>query len=160
LRRAATLFLAWHGAAVLVTGAAPSIKDPLWPLFGWYGEGLAMTNTWGMFGKPPRVDEVLVIAKQRDGTSYELSTNWTSERDIVARIFDARLRKIQTQVVEDELRPRLAEHFLRYFCRSATERDPSVTSVELRLVQPPGGSDPLPPGTHSILERRCDGEPG
>jgi hypothetical protein len=157
LRYAAVAFAVWHATAVLVTGAEPNYRDYVWPLFSWYGDGLAMTNTWGMFGKPPRMDEVLVLAHRRDGASYELSTNWTSERIGFERVADVRLRKVQTQVALPDLRNRFGRHFLAYYCRQAVARDPSVVRVELRVEQPAGApSADFNPGTHTLLVERCN----
>lgn len=156
LAPAALVFVLWHATVVLVTGAPPPYRDYVWPLFSWYADGLAMTNTWGMFGKPPRVDQVLVLARRRDGTSYELSTNWTSERMGFERITDVRLRKIQSQVALPDLRKRFGRHFLAYFCRQARKTDPAVVRVELRVEQPAGAPNAeFNPGTHTLLERRC-----
>jgi hypothetical protein len=153
---AAVGFVLWHTTAVLVTGAAPGFRDRVWQAFDWYGEGLTLTNTWGMFGKAPRADEVLVVAHRRDGTSYDLSTNWTSRRGGYRRIVDVRLRKIQTQVALADHLQRFGRPFLRYFCREARAEDPEIVRVELRVIQPPGlESAEFNPGTHNLLEEQC-----
>jgi hypothetical protein len=119
LRGAATAFTIYHLTAVLLGGAVPSFRRHFAPAFAFYQDGLKMTNSWGMFGKPPLTDNVLIEAEKKDGTKVIVSTTRASDRTLFERVRDVRIRKIQAKLGEAGDRSRIGMSYLDYFCRKA-----------------------------------------
>ncbi len=159
LRGAATAFTIYHLTAVLLGGAVPSVRRHFAPLFGFYQDGLKMTNSWGMFGKPPLTDNVIVEAEQKDGTKVIVSTTRASDRPLFERIRDVRIRKIQAKLADGNDRNRIGMSYLDYFCRKgrAEGRDlRGVRAIEIvHELRDDRGNVTRRPGQKTILTRWC-----
>jgi hypothetical protein len=125
-------FCLLHLTAVLVRGLPPAARDLVWPAFAWYGDGLRMTNTWGMFSLPPKTEQVNVVGVTRAGESVELSRVQQATKQLLDRVTDVRLRKIQNRLREKEVRDHWGKDYLRYFCR----QHPELSRVSLVLEAP------------------------
>ncbi|HTJ84931.1 MAG TPA: hypothetical protein VL400_24605 [Polyangiaceae bacterium] len=119
LRALAIAFTIYHFGGVLVGGALPNVRRVFSPIFGFYADGLKMTNSWGMFGRPPNNDNVILEAEKRDGTRVVVSTTKAPDRGLWERIRDVRIRKIQGKLAENGDGARFGQTFLDYYCRDA-----------------------------------------
>ncbi len=126
VRAALSAFTLYHVFAMLVNGAAPEFKNHLVYAFGAYDEALKMTNSWGMFGKPPTATHV-IIEGESEGSWRLLSSTRASDRSWRDRVRDLRLRKIQGKLADPADRARLGNHLLAYACRS----NPGIRTVRL-----------------------------
>lgn len=140
-RVAAAVVVLVHATCVLVTGAPDWFRDRVWGAIAWYGDGLRMTNKWGMFSKPPRRAEVVVLADPRGGEPFELSTNLQTRRGPWERVVDTRIRKIQGNAIREENRHHYSQTMLEYYCRLARERDPRVWRTRVEVRTPEGLDD-------------------
>jgi len=134
---------------MLLRGLPPKLRDRVWPAFFWYGDGLRMTNTWGMFSRPPLNTQVNVIGVTRSGERITLSGVQQSTKGLRQRVVDLRLRKIQSRLQEPEVRDHWGEDYLRYFCRAEGSR--ALVRV-LLVLDEPGKSLETP------LEVTCSGQ--
>jgi len=116
VRVVGALALVYHLAAVLVAGAAGPPRDLLGPYFHFYGSGLRMTDSWGMFGKPPVTTNVVVEGEERPGVFVPLVTSRADDRSPLERLRDVRIRKIQTKLTDAGDRKRWGDAYLAYFC--------------------------------------------
>lgn len=144
-------FIALHLAASLLRGAPPAVRDILWPAFAWYGDGLRMTTTYGMFSRKGSDISVVVYGVDASGQRHLLSHSSQTERGARRRVTDVRLRKFQRHLIEEEHRRRYGRPTLLYFCRTAK---PSPKRVELELVHP-GGDLTAPERRELVLSLRC-----
>jgi len=133
---AAVVLVVLHLGSALLAGAPHALRDRLWPLVAWYADGLRMTNTWGMFARPPPVQDVVIVGERHDGTTIELATAIASRRTWFQRIADARLRKIQSKLAKEDDRHEFGREYLAYFCREAGRSVRPLERVQLR-VDPP-----------------------
>lgn len=130
IRGALTAFTLYHVVAMLIGGTINDIKRPVAVVFQAYDEGFRMTNSWGMFGKPPTTTHVLLEAEKADGTKILLSTTRAGDRTWFERLRDLRIRKIQSKLTENDDRVRWGTAYLDYFCRLArAEYGPDVKAV-------------------------------
>ncbi|HSC88784.1 MAG TPA: hypothetical protein VLC09_15990 [Polyangiaceae bacterium] len=129
----ATAFVLLHVTAVLVRGAPKKWREPLNPLVAWYGEGLRMTDTWGMFSLPPKDKLVSVIGIKENGDRIEISHVQQNERDFLQRIRDTRLRKIQTKLADEKSRNHWGWGYVKYFCKDALERGIPLRRIQLEV---------------------------
>lgn len=146
---AAGVLVVLHLGSALLAGAPHALRDPLWPLVAWYADGLRMINTWGMFARPPPVEDVVIVGQQKDGTTIELATAVASRRSWFQRIVDARLRKIQSKLAKEGARHEFGREYLAYFCRQAVRHERPLARVELRANPPatersPPNASPAP----------------
>ncbi|MBK8942922.1 MAG: hypothetical protein IPM79_36335 [Polyangiaceae bacterium] len=130
IRGALTAFTIYHLFAMLVGGATKDFKKPFLYVFGFYDEGMRMTNSWGMFGKPPGATNVTVEGVRMDGSTVLLSSTDAHDRSLKERIRDVRIRKIQGKLTELGERKRWGTHYLEWFCRTSKEQ-----GLELRAVR-------------------------
>lgn len=131
LRVLATAALVLHISSMLIGSAISPIRNFFAPVLGFYTDGLRMTNSWGMFGKPPVSTNVDIEGVLDDGTSVPLSTTDAHKRSWLERIKDVRIRKIEGKLSEEPDRSRLASSFLDYYCRQATARYENVREVKV-----------------------------
>lgn len=158
-RAALMAFTLYHLVAVLIGGGTDKIKRPFQYFVGFYDQGLKMTNSWGMFGRPPGATHVIVEGVMPDGTTVLLSTTEATKRDFTGRIRDVRIRKIQGKLTDIGDRARLGTQFLDHFCRESKER-----GAEFRLVRATNhvhelrddaGKVTRKPSTKILLTRTC-----
>lgn len=129
-RAAMTAFTIYHLLAVIVGGGTKDLKRPFQYVFGFYDEGMRMTNSWGMFGKPPGATHVTIEGIEPDGDTVVLSTTNARERSFKERLRDVRIRKIQGKLIELGERKRWGTQYLEWFCRMSKEQ-----GLELRAVR-------------------------
>lgn len=130
LRGALTAFTLYHVVAMLIGGAVKEVKRPFAPVLEAYDEGFRMVNSWGMFGKAPTSNHVVVEADTRDGKTILLSTTRAGDRGLFERMRDIRIRKIQGKLTEIGDRGRWGWSYMDYFCRLARrDHGPDVTTV-------------------------------
>jgi len=115
-------FLVLHLTAMFVGGSIDEVQAAFKPYIGFYASGLRMTNSWGMFGKPPTSTNVRIEAVKRDGSTVELSSTDAHGHSLWDRIHDARIRKFEGRIAEGERG--LADPTLAYFCRYAQTHTP------------------------------------
>jgi len=133
LRVLAMAFTLYHLVAMLVGGSVSGVRRALKPLVGFYADGLRMTNSWGMFARPPTVNHVVIEATLGDGSKKVLSTTRAGDRDAFERIRDVRIRKIQGKLGEPGDRAQLGHAFLDYHCRQARAQ-PGPQVLRVRAV--------------------------
>ena len=117
---------------MLAEGVAEPVRSALKPLFGWYGEGLCMTNRFSMFARPPNKAVLVVMGQARRGPPFEMATSATHERTWRARIVDARLRKVQHRLSDDGARQQWGKAYLAWFCREGAAQGVVRVRLELR----------------------------
>lgn len=148
---AAAALVIVHLGAALLGGTLPIMKDPLWPLVAWYADGLLMSNTWGMFSRPPSQDEVRVVGEREGGPTLILATTVPRQQSWMERVRDVRLRKIQSRLAKEDARREYGDVYLAYFCREAGLRE-----VRLELHPPHAAAE----RGRVLASRRCTaGEP-
>ncbi len=162
LRGAITAFTIYHVVAMLVGGAVGSVKQKVALVFEGYDEGLRMTNSWGMFGKPPTTTHVTVEADLADGSNVVLSTTRAADRTLFERLRDSRIRKIQAKLAEPADRVRFGPAYLDYFCRLAwTQHGAQVTNIRatnhFHETRNDDGSIRRKPSSLPVLARPCTG---
>ena len=129
---ACVAFCVLHLGSVLVRGLPAAVRERVWPAFAWYGDGLRMTNTWGMFSLPPKTEQVNVVGVTRAGEAIALSRVQQAQKKLLDRVADVRLRKIQNRLREKDVRDHWGVDYLRYFCRQR----PELSRVSLVLEAP------------------------
>jgi hypothetical protein len=122
IRGALTAFTLYHLLAMLIGGAIKQVKRPFAPVLEAYDEGFRMVNSWGMFGKAPSSNHVVLEATMRDGQTVLLSTTNAGERGTFERIRDVRIRKIQGKLTDNGDRARWGPAYMDYFCRLARQQ--------------------------------------
>ncbi len=158
-RVAAPAFFGLHVGSVLVTGLPPEAREVVWPALAWYADGLLMTNRWGMFSRPPRTAEVVVVAHAPGGATRMLATTVQSSRGLSNRISDMRLRKILGNLAKEDQRAHHGREVLAYFCREARATDPTTARVVLGERAAVGTGDAAPSAVllaTTLLVHRCD----
>jgi len=160
LRALAITFTIYHFGGVLVGGAMPNVRRVFRPLYAFYGEGMKMTNSWGMFGRPPNTNNVIVEAEKADRTRVLLSTTRAPDRTLWERIRDVRIRKIQAKLTDNGDRGRFGMTFLDYYCREAKSAlGPDVRSVRATEVvhelRDGDGKVTRTPSQKILLVRNC-----
>jgi hypothetical protein len=154
------VFTAIHLGALLVGGAIPSVRNAFRPILGFYSDGLRMSNSWGMFGKPPNATHIVVEAVMRDGKTHVLSTTNARDRTTYERIRDVRIRKIQSKLAELADRTRFGGAYLDYFCRLAIAtygnavRDVRARN-EVHELRDDQNKVTRQPSSNIVLSRRC-----
>lgn len=134
LRRGLAIgFFTWHVVAMVAMGASPPIRRVASAVFGFYGERMKMTNTWGMFSKRPSSTHVRVEAVDARGGVHLLATTEAHGKGVLERFRDARLRKIQTKLGVKKSRDRFGAAYLDGWCRVEATHIPDVR--ETRAVQ-------------------------
>ncbi len=122
IRGALTAFTLYHLVAMLIGGAVKEVKRPFAPVLEAYDEGFRMVNSWGMFGKAPSSNHVILEAKMRDGQTTLLSTTRAGDRGPFERMRDVRIRKIQGKLTDNGDRARWGPAYMDYFCRLARQQ--------------------------------------
>lgn len=122
IRGALTAFTLYHLVAMLIGGAIKEVKRPFAPVLEAYDEGFRMVNSWGMFGKAPTSNHVILEAAMRDGQTALLSSTRAGDRGLFERIRDVRIRKIQGKLTETGDRARFGPAYMDYFCRLARQQ--------------------------------------
>lgn len=130
IRGATTAFTIFHVFAMIVGGGTHEIKRPFVWVVGFYDQGMRMTNSWGMFGKPPGATHVTVEGEKMDGTWVLLSTTSPKGKPLLRRLRDVRIRKLQGKLADIVDRQRWGLGYLDFFCRESKEQ-----GVELRSVR-------------------------
>lgn len=121
-------FIAFHLAAMLLRNAPFAVRDPVWPLFGAYADGLRMADSFGVFARYTSDKSVVVQGVTRQGERLLLSHSSPAQRKLV----DARITKIQRRFIHEDMRELYGRAYLAYFCR-AGERAAELERVELEL---------------------------
>lgn len=111
------LFVALHAGTVLVKGLKPQIRDHLWPAFSWYGDGLRMATTWGMFGAKHTNESVFSVGIDAAGARHELYPRWRGGSDAMERLLDARMRKIQSNLKKEKNHDSWGAAYAKYWCK-------------------------------------------
>lgn len=163
LRAALTAFTLYHLIGLLYGGATKDIKATFAYVFGFYDEGMRMTNSWGMFGKPPTATHVVVEGERMDGTKFVISTTNAKDRTLTDRLRDVRIRKIQGKLTEGGARARWGTAYLDYFCREAQERGEKLRWVraieQIHEDKDDKGNVRRKPSTTVLMSRSCIAPP-
>src|SRR5690606_8210004 len=84
----------------LLRGVPDAARQLVGPLLAWYGDGLRMVNTWGMFSRRTEQPEVVVRVWPAEGEPWMLLHS--SERaSTLDRVRDVRLRKLLNNLNEN-----------------------------------------------------------
>jgi hypothetical protein len=138
LTKLAVAFTVLHLTAMLVRGSPLPIRDRLWPYFSFYGDGLRMATTYGMFARESSGISVAVHGVLPSGERKLLSHSSGRDRTFWQSIVDVRLRKIQRYLIDDGVRAAIGQSHLRYFCREGLEQGLAIERAELELLRPSG----------------------
>ena len=161
LRAAGIAFTLYHLAAVLAGGAIPEVKKVFEPVLGFYSEGLRMTNSWGMFGKPPNTTHVTIEVDTKEGRGLVVSTTKGQGRSPFERVRDTRIRKIQAKLSDEGDRNRFGQAYLDYFCRHPPPGHTEVRVVRatnvLHELRDDDGNVTRAASTRVLFTRRCAG---
>ncbi len=161
IRAAGIAFTIYHVGAVLAGGAIPPVKKALSPIFGFYADGLRMTNSWGMFGRPPNTTNVTIEVDTKEGRGVLVSTTRAKDRTFTERVRDVRVRKIQGKLSEDGDRGRFGQQYLDYFCRFPPPGHTEVRVVRainhLHELRDDDGKVTREATTRVLFTRRCPG---
>lgn len=161
LRVVVILFLVLHLTALLIGGAIPKIRNVFTPAVGFYADALKMTNSWGMFGKPPTSTNIQIEGVRTNGAATILSTTDAHKRTLAERIIDSRMRKFEGRLAEPGDLKRLGDTFLDYFCREGKKQFADLREVRIRnVLHETKNDDNVVTRTESttiIASRRCDG---
>lgn len=154
-----TAFTLYHLGAVLVGGAVESIREGFEPVYGFYEQGLRMTNTWGMFGKRPVSTHVRIEGETRDGQRVLLSSTRADDRTLYERVRDTRIRKLQGKLADEGERNRWGQAYLDYFCRDARARGLDLVAVraenDIHETRDDAGRIDRRASTRTVLYRSC-----
>lgn len=154
-----TAFTLYHLGAVLAGGAVEPIREWFEPVFGFYEQGLRMTNTWGMFGKRPVSTHVRIEGETRDGRRVLLSSTRADDHSVFERVRDARIRKLQGKLADEGDRNRWGQAYLDYFCRDARARGLELAAVraenEIHETRDDAGRVDRRASTRTVLYRSC-----
>lgn len=161
LRAAGIAFTLYHLGALLVGGAIADVRGFFNPVFGFYGEGLRMTNSWGMFGRPPNSTHVTIEVDTKQGRGIVVSTTRGQDRTFFERVRDTRIRKIQGKLTEEGDRNRFGQAYLDYFCKHPPPGHTDVRVVRavniLHELRDDDGNVTRPASTRVLFTRRCAG---
>jgi hypothetical protein len=161
LRAAGIAFTIYHLGAVLVGGAVAQVRSVFAPVFGFYAEGLRMTNSWGMFGKPPNTTHVTIEVDTKEGRGIVVATTRAQDRSFFERVRDTRIRKMQGKLTEEGDRNRFGQAYLDYFCRHPPAGHTQVRVVRavnvLHELKDDEGKVTRPASTRVLFTRRCAG---
>jgi hypothetical protein len=130
LRAAGIAFTLYHLGAVLAGGAVAGVRKFFDPVLGFYADGLRMTNSWGMFGKPPNTTHVRIEIDTKTERNVQVATTSAQGRTLFERIRDTRIRKIQGKLTDEGDRNRFGQPFLDYFCKN-----PPAGLTDVRVVR-------------------------
>jgi hypothetical protein len=158
-RAALTAFTLYHMLAMIVGGSVDSVKNRFVWVFGAYDEGFRMTNSWGMFGKPPVATHVHVEGETGDRRWTVLSTTRAQDRTLFERVRDVRIRKIQGKLADEGDRNRLGQPVLAYFCRLSEAEGLGIRTVRIVNEQhaelDDTGRERKPASTATVMRRSC-----
>lgn len=161
LRAAGIAFTIYHLGAVLAGGAVPGVRKIFEPVLGFYADGLRMTNSWGMFGKPPNTTHVRIEIDTKTERNVAVATTSAKGRTLFERIRDTRIRKIQGKLTDEGDRNRFGQHFLDYFCRNPPPGLSDVRVVrainDIHELRDDGGKVTRTAETRVLFTRRCAG---
>lgn len=139
-------FTVLHLGTTLLRGVPDAARQPVWPLVAWYGDGLRMVNTWGMFSRRTEQPEVVVRVWPAEGEPWMLLHS--SERaSTLDRVRDVRLRKLLNNLNENGSLQRQGKELCRYACQAAADRSERVRRVE--VLEAREGS------AHQVAAHRC-----
>jgi len=159
VRAALIAFTIYHVVAMLAGGATKDVKRTFAYVFGGYDEGLRMTNSWGMFGKPPTSTHVTIEGELMDGSKVVLSTTRASDRTAFERLRDVRIRKIQGKLTDGGDRTRWGLHYLDHFCRWSRARGKELKSVkavnQIHATFDDAGQQKRKPSTQTLISKSC-----
>lgn len=134
LRIVTIAFLVLHLTALLVGGAIPKIRNFFTPAIGFYADAIKMTNSWGMFGKPPNSTNVQIEGVRTNGAIVVLSTTDGHKRSWWERIVDSRMRKFEGRLTEPGDLKRLGDAFFDYYCREGKKKFDDLRDVRIRNI--------------------------
>jgi hypothetical protein len=158
LEWAAGAFATWHVLCVLATGAKP-VREAVAPINGWYVDGLKLGNTWGMFSKAPRSADTVIVGVRKGGELVELMSSYANQKSLRDRVVDARIRKIQGKLEQDEDRSSFGSVYLDYWCFEGRKSVPDLASVRVVVRQPErlddDGNPDEPAEERVVLSRKC-----
>ncbi len=125
----AAAFILLFLSMMLVRGLNDKYREPLWPLIGWYTDGLGMARSWGMFAHPSTELPIFIYGKTKTGEEIQLSP--PLEDSLWIRIRDQRMRKIRAHMGNEDTRKRWGRDLLRYMCRAESTEGRKLRSVRL-----------------------------
>lgn len=161
LRAAGIAFTIYHLGAVLAGGAVAGVKRFFEPVLGFYADGLRMTNSWGMFGKPPNTTHVRIEIDTKTERNVQVATTSAKGRTLFERIRDTRIRKIQGKLTDEGDRNRFGQPFLDYFCRNPPAGHTDVRVVrainDIHELRDDDGNVTREPSSRILFTRRCAG---
>src|SRR5690606_399923 len=118
------LFVVLHAGTVLVKGLKPELRDFLWPAFGWYGDGLRMATTWGMFGAEHTNASVYSVGVDEEGRRHAIFPRPLGEASALSRLHDIRLRKVQSNLKKEKNYKNWGSSYAEYWCKNPSRRLP------------------------------------
>ncbi|NUO51314.1 MAG: hypothetical protein HOV80_20860 [Polyangiaceae bacterium] len=161
LRAAGIAFTIYHLGAVLAGGAVPGVRKFFDPVLGFYADGLRMTNSWGMFGKPPNTTHVRIEIDTKTERNVQVATTSAKGRTLFERIRDTRIRKIQGKLTDEGDRNRFGQPFLDYFCRHPPAGLTDVRVVravnDIHELRDDDGKVTRAASSRVLFTRRCSG---
>jgi len=121
---ASTFFVVLHVGTVLSKGLRPQIREPIWPALSWYGDGLRMANSWGMFARPHTHEALFSVGISESGQRTPIYPQPKADESLYQRVRDARVRKLQSNLKRIGKGNRWQEDYADYLCRTAAVSSP------------------------------------
>jgi hypothetical protein len=112
------VFVALHASTVLVKGLKPEIRDFLWPALAWYGDGLRMATTWGMFGAEHTNASLYSVGIDAEGNRHAIYPRPRGEATVMERLRNTRLRKIQSNLKKEKNHKSWGKAYGEYWCKN------------------------------------------
>jgi hypothetical protein len=139
-------FIAYHLLAMLCNGAPSAVREPLWPLFRFYGDTLRLSGRFGVFARFTPAS-VVVYGVGRDRARVVLAHSAPSQRDAA----DDRVAKMQRKLLDEAARAAFGRSLLAFHCRSAAAGGATLERVEL-VIEREGRQQ-------RVLSEPCAGAP-
>ncbi len=144
----ATAFTILFLSMMLIRGVHERYRERLWPLIGWYTDGLGMARTWGMFAHPRTELPIFIYGVTRDRKEVQLSP--PVEDSLWVRIRDQRMRKIRAHMGNDDTRQRWGPDLVRYMCREHSTPERELIAIRLKRINRMNEGE-----GKTLMRRRC-----
>lgn len=109
------IFVVFHIGVALAWGSGNKVRDVIKPVAFWYGGGLKLAGTWGMFSSPGKMSINYVYGVERSGERVVLSPPVQST--LYQSLVDMRERKMRSRLGEKQQREYWGYGYLESFCR-------------------------------------------
>ncbi len=144
-------FIAFHLTTLLVNVAPAVVREPLWPFFAPYADGLRLSGRFGVFARYSSKTSVTVYGVARDGGRRSLSESSPARRGVWRRIVDARIPKIQRKLERDDMRAWFGREYVLYFCRQSARAGLELEHAEIAVWRLGG-----PSASEVVLSVPCE----